>query len=279
MSSSTYVIRGGLAGRERLRILARVLWPTTKALFDTVGIADSARCLDVGCGGGDVTVELARLTPNGHVTGIDLDGAKLELAKSETAAAGISNVAFRREDLLETTPDAACYDLIYVRFVLTHLADPAKGLAALRARLAPGGAIVVEDIDFSGHFCHPDSAAFRRYLELYTKAVAGRGGDPNIGPRLPALMRASGLADIGVNVVQPAGISGEVKLMAPVTLEAIADSVLEAGLATPEEVNKTVDDLYAFASTDGTLMSLPRIVQAWGVAPGLRPQAKYLNSV
>ncbi len=261
---STYVIRGGLAGRERLRVLARVMWPITKALFERVGVADTARCLDVGCGGGDVTLELARLAANGHVTGIDLDDAKLELARGELAAAGLANIAYRREDLFAAPADAARYDLIYVRFVLTHLADPAKGLAALCARLAPGGAIVVEDIDFSGHFCYPDSAAFRRYLELYTKAVVGNGGDPNIGPRLPALLGAAGVADIGVNVVQPAGLSGEAKLVGPITLEAIADSVLAAGLATREELHQTVDDLSAFASTDGTLLSLPRIVQAWG---------------
>jgi SAM-dependent methyltransferase len=264
MSTSTYVIRGGLAGRERLRILARVMWPTTKALFERVGIADTARCLDVGCGGGDVTLELARLTPNGHVTGIDLDEAKLELARGESAGTGISNVDYRREDLHETPSDTERYDFIYVRFVLTHLAGPAKGLAALCARLTPGGVIVVEDIDFSGHFCYPDSAAFRRYLELYTDAVARNGGDANIGPRLPSLMGAVGLADIFMNVVQPAGISGEAKLVGPITLEAIADSVLKAQLATREELDKTVDDLYAFAATEGTLLSIPRIIQAWG---------------
>ncbi len=53
-------------------------------------------------------------------------------------------------------------------------------------------------------------------------------------------------------------------MVGPITLEAIADSVLKAGLATREELDKTVDDLYAFASTDGTLLSIPRIIQAWG---------------
>jgi SAM-dependent methyltransferase len=264
LSTSTYVIRGGLAGRERLRMLARVLWPTTKALFEKVGVPKTARCLDVGCGGGDVTRELARLAPNGHVTGIDLDAAKLELAQRETATAGVANVTYRREDLLQPMGDAERYDLIYVRFVLSHLPDPGAALAALCARLAPGGVIVVEDTDFSGHFCHPDSAAFRRYLQLYAAAVTSRGGDPDIGPRLPALLGAACLTEVGMNVVQPAGISGEAKLIGPITLEAIADSVLAAGLATPEELNRTVDALYAFAAADGTLLSLPRIVQAWG---------------
>jgi hypothetical protein len=46
MSNPSYVIRGGLEGRERLRVLARVLWPTTERLFGEVGIPRTARCLD-----------------------------------------------------------------------------------------------------------------------------------------------------------------------------------------------------------------------------------------
>jgi hypothetical protein len=70
-----------------------------------------------------------------------------------------------------------------------------------------------------------------------------------------------------VNVVQPAGISGEVKLISPLTLEAIANAVLAAGLADPDELGEVVDELYMFAKQDGTFMSIPRMVQAWGYNP------------
>jgi hypothetical protein len=123
--------------------------------------------------------------------------------------------------------------------------------------------LVAEDIDFTGHFCHPSSDAFWRYVELYTKAVQARGADPNIGPRLPALLRDAGLHGVEMRVVQPAGLEGEVKLISPITLEAIADAVVSAGLASREDLEHVVDDLWAFACTDGTLMSIPRIVQAW----------------
>ena len=135
-----------------------------------------------------------------------------------------------------------------------------------RAALAPAGVLIVEDIDFTGHFCHPHSTAFWRFVELYTKAVQARGCDLNIGPRLPALLIEAGLHDVGVNVVQPAGLSGEVKLLCPLTLEATADAVLAAHLVSVDELNKTVDDLYAFANAESTLLSVPRIVQTWGRA-------------
>jgi hypothetical protein len=67
-----------------------------------------------------------------------------------------------------------------------------------------------------------------------------------------------------MNVVQPAGFDGEVRLIAPITLEAVADAVVRAGVATRDEVHRVCDELYAFVQTEGVVVSLPRMVQAWG---------------
>jgi 2-polyprenyl-3-methyl-5-hydroxy-6-metoxy-1,4-benzoquinol methylase len=150
-----YLIRGGVAGRQRLRVLARVMWPTTRELLGRVGVPEDARCLDVGCGGGDVTIPLARLAHRGRVVGTDIDETKLELARAEALPAGVENVEFRLEDLTEPPRRAEWFDLVYARFLLTHLADPAEAVARLVARLEPGGVLVVEDIDCSGHFLPP----------------------------------------------------------------------------------------------------------------------------
>jgi SAM-dependent methyltransferase len=264
MATPSYVIRGGLEGRERLRVLARVMWPTTSALFARVGVASDARCLDLGCGGGDLTLALAGLVPDGSVLGVDFDATKVELATAEAAAAGVGNVAYCVEDVTGSPAADEVFDVVYVRFVLTHLPDPLNALVHARARLAPGGVLMVEDIDFRGHFCEPPSPAFDRYVALYSAAAQARGCDPNIGPRLPGLLRDAGFADVAMNVVQPAGPEGDVKLMSPITVEAIADSVLGAGLATHGELDQVIDELYTIARDTTTVMSVPRVVQAWG---------------
>jgi len=61
LDKSHYVIRGGIEGRARLRILSRVMWPSTLNLLQRAGISCGMTCLDIGCGGGDVSCELARL--------------------------------------------------------------------------------------------------------------------------------------------------------------------------------------------------------------------------
>ena len=244
-STPHYVIRGGVQGRERLRLLSRVMWPTTSALFERVGLARDARCLDLGCGGGDVSAELARLASEGFCVGIDLDEEKVEIARDEAATAAIGNVEFRVGDATALPPSSdERFDLVYARFLLTHLPDPAGASSTSRAWLAPGGALVVEDIDFSGHFSEPDSPAFRRYQEWYCAAVRAHGCDPDIGPRLPGLLADSGLAAVGVHVVQPAAMHGEITVVAPLTLENVANAIVQAQLATREDVERTIDELY-----------------------------------
>lgn len=262
-----YVIRGGVEGRERLRVLARVMQPTTLALLDRVGIGAGMSCLDVGCGGGDVTHLLARAVgADGRVLGIDLDRTKLELARGEAAAARLGQVAFQVADAAMWATLTG-YDVVYARFVLTHVPDPRALLRQMRAAVRPGGMIVLEDVDFRGHFCHPESAAFGRYVELYTRAVQQRGGDANIGPQLPELLTESGCEGVQVHVVQPAGIDGEVKLIAALTMEATADAIVEQGLAVREEIARIVAELYAVARDGRSVMGVPRVFQAWGRTP------------
>lgn len=265
MTRSQYVIRGGVEGRERLRLLARVMRPTTRNLLERVGIAAGMACLDVGCGGGDVSFELAALVGGeGKVVGLDIDEVKLELARGEAAGRNLGNVTFHRSGIHDSNlrPE---FDVVYARFLLTHLAEPSAALARMCEALRPGGMIVVEDIDFRGHFSHPECGALDRYVELYTHAVRRRKGDPHIGPRLPSLLHEAGLDEIGMHVVQPAGMDGDVKLINPITLENIADSVVQDGLASCDEVEAIIAELYEFARAPRTVVSLPRIVQAWGV--------------
>jgi SAM-dependent methyltransferase len=262
-----YAIRGGVEGRHRLKVLSRVLYPSTRSLFDRLDIGDGMRCLDVGCGSGDVTMELARrVGPCGSALGVDIDETKLDLARKESDERGIRNVDFRTLDI--RTQDAVSgFDVVYSRFLLTHLDDPAGALAAFHRHVRPGGLAIVEDTDFSGHFTYPVSPAFQRYHELYCTVVRRRGGDPDIGPRLPILLADGGFEKVELTVVQPIGTHGEVKLLNPMTMENIADAVLQDGLASRAEIDVVVRELYEFAENPRTVAGVPRVVQAWGRRP------------
>jgi ubiquinone/menaquinone biosynthesis C-methylase UbiE len=266
MEQKHYIIRGGEQGRARLLVLSRVMRPTTLSLLNQAGIRPGMNCLEIGCGSGDVAFDLARIVgPDGSVVATDIDEIKLRLAHQQAEQDHLTNLKFRLADILED--ELGNFDFVHARFVLTHLANPQKALEKVRQALNPGGALAVEDVDFRGHFCHPESAAFSRYIELYTKTAQRRGADPNIGPRLPGLLIKAGFQTVQINVVQLAAISDESKLMAPLTMENIADSVLAEGLASRAEVDRLVHDLYEFAHDPDTVISGPRVIQTWGYGP------------
>src|SRR5260370_23987375 len=104
-SVTGYTIEQGLAVRERMNLLAAVWAPSTLTLLDELGVAQGGRCIDLGCGGGHVTIELARRAgPEGCAVGFDLDEALLEVARQDAAAQGLDNVTFQvaaAEDLAE----------------------------------------------------------------------------------------------------------------------------------------------------------------------------------
>lgn len=264
-SSEHYIIRGGTPGRERLRLLSRVMHEATLALLDRVGVASGSTCLDVGCGGGDVTRELARrVGSQGRVVGEDIDAVKLEHARAE--AAGCFEAEFRQADIY-VGPLEPEFDLIYVRFLLTHLPQPGLALSRLVQRLRPGGRIVLADIDFAGHLCVPTHSAFWRYHDLHIRSMLRRGGNPNIGPLLPGMLLERGITDVGVQVVQPIGVTGEAKLIPAITMENIAQAILADELATRDELERLIAELYLLAKDERTLTGMPRVIETWGRRP------------
>ena len=263
MVAEEYVIRGGVDGRERLRLLSEVMGPSTRALLAEVGITAGSKCLDVGCGGGDVTCELARAAgPAGQAIGIDRDETVIDIARRENDRQGFGNTTFEVRDVNEWEPSEP-FDIVYARFLLSHLPDPGSLITAMRRHIRPGGMIIVEDIDFRGHFSEPDCPALRRYVELYTRSVRSRGADPNIGPRLPGLLQGAGFHAVKMMLFHPVALHSGIKLLTCVTLEAITETVLKDGLTTMEELRRTIEELHVFARNPHTVLGGPRVFQVW----------------
>lgn len=259
-----YVIRGGEAGRERLRVLSSAVNPNTIALLDRAGIAPTARCLDLGCGGGDVTTLLAQRAHAGTVIGIDKDPVAIDLARAEARQRGIDNVDFRVGEVDSLPADLDQFDVVNARFLLSHLPDPGAMLHTMVGRCRPGGVVIVEDINISGSICWPPNEAFARSIELYSATVRARGGEPDLGPRLPSMLHDAGLVDVHARVAQPGGVRGDAKRIQLITLTNIAEAAISLGLTTAAEVEQLEHDLADHVERDGTFITTARIIQAWG---------------
>ncbi|RYY39811.1 MAG: class I SAM-dependent methyltransferase [Chitinophagaceae bacterium] len=260
---SEYIIAGGEAGKQRLALLGSILNEGTLALLRRLQPAGVERFLDLGCGGGSVALDVARSGFAKNVVGIDADATVLELARADAAAQGVARVEFRQADA-EQWNEAAPYDLVYTRFVLSHMTHPQRVLQKAVDALRPGGLLLAEDVDFPGHFCYPANKAFHDYLDWYQQSARRNGQDPVIGPRLPSLLHASGLAACGFDIVQPAFQQGPGKWMAWQTLDKIGATLLRQHFITEDELATTLAALKVFTEDPQSIISLPRIFRAWG---------------
>jgi len=226
------------------------------------------RCVDLGCGGGEVTFAIARLVgAAGHVTGVDMDEVKLSLARASAMQRGCSNVEFRVGNVTDWDEPAG-YDLVYCRFLLQHLSRPADLLRRMWAAVAPGGRIVVEDADFEGLFCEPPNDGFAFYARVYPRVLELHGGDAAIGRKLYRYFREASIPDPNLRLAQRADANGEAKTLSLSTLEATADAIVEEGLASIEDVTAAIADLAAFTADRTTVVGDPRVFQLWCSRPG-----------
>ncbi|MEW6153810.1 MAG: methyltransferase domain-containing protein [Actinomycetota bacterium] len=164
--------------------------PLSTAL-DRLGLREGWRCVDVGAGGGDVSVALAEVVGrDGRVYAVDRDPAARDAA-AEAAAAHSQVVAITQaaEELL--LPEQV--DLAFCRFLLMHVVEPVVALARMGQAVRPGGWVVAQE---------PVTSAGR---------VGGRplsmpgARHPDVGALLPALAAEAGLVVVDAWAESQAG--------------------------------------------------------------------------
>jgi ubiquinone/menaquinone biosynthesis C-methylase UbiE len=165
--------------------------PLATAL-DRLGLGAGWRCVDVGAGGGDVSVALAEMVGrDGRVYAVDSDPrARDEVARAAAAHAQVIALTQAGEDL--SLPEEV--DLAFCRFLLLHVFDPAVVVAKMATSVRPGGWVVAQEpITSAGRIGGlPMSMPDARH--------------PDVGALLPALVRNASLEVVDAWAEAPAGV-------------------------------------------------------------------------
>ncbi len=120
-------------------------------LVDVLEIQPGDTVADVGAGGGDFSVEIAKVVgASGRVFATELSPERRESIREAVAAAGLDNVTVVESAEHATNLTPACCDAIFLRRVYHHLTDPAGFNASLAASLKPGGRLAIVELEFSG---------------------------------------------------------------------------------------------------------------------------------
>lgn len=164
------------------------------------GFAPGHRLLDLGCGPGYATLDLARLVgAEGRVTGVDVSARFVAQLRARAAALGIANVEAEVQDVEALQLAEGAFDGAYARWLLCFLRDPAAVVARVARSLRPGGRFVVQDYSsYPALQLAPEHPAFRTAVDAVVRSWRDGGGDPNVASRLPRMMEEAGLRVLSV---------------------------------------------------------------------------------
>src|SRR2546422_1615816 len=113
-----YLLAGGAAELERLRLQARVWEPEVEVMLEMIGVAPGWRCIDLGCGAMVILGPLSRRAgAKGEVTGVDMDAKQLDAARAYVTGENLKNVKVLEQDAYNTKLPRESFDLTHVRFV------------------------------------------------------------------------------------------------------------------------------------------------------------------
>jgi SAM-dependent methyltransferase len=213
--------------------------------------------LDVGCGPGTITADLAGRVR--QVTAIDTSAEVLDIAR-QTAPA---NATFQLADVHDLAFADASFDVVHAHQVLQHVADPVRALREMRRVCRPGGIVAVRDGDYRAFAWYPEPPELDDWRELYLTIAKSNGGAPDAGRRLLGWAQQAGCADITATSSTWCFATEEDRAWwggmwaDRVRHSAIADSALSGGYATKDQLDRIAAAWLAWAQApDGWLSIL-----------------------
>jgi ubiquinone/menaquinone biosynthesis C-methylase UbiE len=155
--------------------------------------------LDVGCGPGTITLDLAARVAPGRAVGVDREQNIVEEAERLRADRGVENASFYVGDVYGLEMPDASFDVVHAHQVLQHLKDPVAALTEMRRVLRPEGLLAVRDSDYGAKIWAPQDARLDRWMELYHQVTSANGAEADAGRYLPGWVRAAGFGDVRVS--------------------------------------------------------------------------------
>ena len=261
----------GSSGSEsaRLQRQADELAPESNALLDRVGLRPGDRALDLGCGPrGVIELLVERVSPGGQVVGADADPVHLAMASDLVASLGLDGVEIVSADARDTGLASDSFDLVHARTLLVTLPEPSEVVAEMVRLVRPGGCVASLEPDTGVAICYPPNEAFDRLSEIFPRAFARNGADPQIGRRLGELYRDAGLEDVRVEARAPIYPPGHSRRTIRADLiSALRPQILHLGLADAGELDELDAALREHLDKPETLVLPSLFFLAWGRKP------------
>lgn len=234
----------GLDVESYVRHTSSELAPVAERLVEVADPQWGAAVLDIGCGPGTITLDIAARVAPAPVLGIDVADAAIEAALAEAERQDTKNAAFRTADLYALDIEDNTFDIVHAHQVLQHVSDPVGALREMRRVCKPGGIVAARDADYEAMTWYPAVPAMSAWLRMYDAVARANDGEPNAGRFLLAWAHAAGFTDVEAGASTwcystPDAREWWGELWADrITQSAIATQAVEIGAATAVEMQE-----------------------------------------
>ncbi len=191
----------------RLGVQHRLWANQAAAIWERARIVPGSRVLDVGCGPGFASADLAQLVgPGGRVLGVEGSPAYCEQFRERMSASNNAHASVIKGDIHELSTlvagDRGTFDVAYARWVLCFTKDSASVVRGMGEALAPGGRIAIQDyFGYEGMRLAPASDAFQRGIAAVATYWKD-SGDLDVMGEMPRHLREAGFELEHFDVVQ-----------------------------------------------------------------------------
>ncbi|KAI1173696.1 ubiE/COQ5 methyltransferase [Nemania sp. FL0916] len=225
------------------------------------------RILDVGCGPGSITIDLAQLVPQGSVVGIDAVEAVLAQARDLARARGIEeggNLTFQQHDANELPFSDGEFDVVFCHQVLHHVHSPVSILKEMRRVARKGGFVAAREVDYGAVAWYPELPGVQAWEDVHMQIFKANGAQPRAGRYVKAWAKEAGFdaGDItfswdswnyeGAQAVTWAESWAERSLRS-----SYATTALAKGFATQEELEDVSDTWREWGDYEGAFIVIP----------------------
>jgi SAM-dependent methyltransferase len=249
---------------HRLGIQHRVWRPRALGAWQRAGFRTGQTLLDVGCGPGWATRDLAELVgPSGRVLAIDRSKRFLDVVATIRDEQRLPQIESLERDLNDPEIPAVGADGAWCRWIFAFVRDPRALLRSVAAALRPGGVLVVHEyFDYGAWGISPRSADMEAFVQTVMRSWRDDGGEPDI-----ALDLARWLPDAGLelrtltpmlDVITPASHVWEW----PKTFAAVgAQRLVDLGYLTAEQSGAVTKALATWERSGNGLMTTPGVLE------------------
>jgi SAM-dependent methyltransferase len=244
-------------------VLRSHTWRTVEnsAAYLLDGLRAGLDVLDVGCGPGTITVDLAGRVAPGTVVGVDRATEVIEQARTRTGRP--TNAHFEVGDIYALDYPDDSFDLVHAHQVLQHLSDPVAALREMRRVCRPGGLVGARDADYASFAWAPADPRLDDWLAAYRSVARANGGEPDAGRHLLGWANQAGF-----NTVRP---SASVWCFATpedrrwwgglwadrMRHSAVANQALAMGITTREDLDGMADAFQAWSAHPDGWFTVP----------------------